>query len=173
MALIKCKECGSGVSTQAAACPKCGAPLKSQSQGGGCGTVLLALAIIIAGFFLAPSGTFDSLIKTVQSKAGGSSAATPVFPVGSYKYGRATYVSLNSDSTFNVKSDDLLVNCKGTWSFDGETLSMHADADEGGRKFLPYIFYTPAKLLSRGDELVVWDCLEIYRFEWKKIDRQQ
>jgi hypothetical protein len=33
MALIKCYECGSTVSDQAAACPKCGAPLRSAPSG--------------------------------------------------------------------------------------------------------------------------------------------
>lgn len=32
MALIQCAECGNGVSTQAAACPKCGARVKPKAQ---------------------------------------------------------------------------------------------------------------------------------------------
>lgn len=32
MALIKCSECGSEISDQAAACPKCGLPLAKAAQ---------------------------------------------------------------------------------------------------------------------------------------------
>ena len=32
MALIKCRECGSQVSTEAANCPKCGASVESQKS---------------------------------------------------------------------------------------------------------------------------------------------
>ncbi len=34
MALIKCHECGTEVSSEAAACPKCGHPLKAKPSGG-------------------------------------------------------------------------------------------------------------------------------------------
>jgi uncharacterized paraquat-inducible protein A len=34
MALIKCPECDSEVSSEAAACPKCGHPLKAKPAGG-------------------------------------------------------------------------------------------------------------------------------------------
>lgn len=47
MALKKCKECGNDVSTEAASCPKCGAPIKKQM---GClgfiGSVFLILIVI-------------------------------------------------------------------------------------------------------------------------------
>ena len=47
MALVKCKECGSQVSTKAGACPGCGAKVK---QSGGCG---ILLAVVFAIFALA------------------------------------------------------------------------------------------------------------------------
>lgn len=34
MSLIKCPSCGADVSTEAAACPKCGHPLKATPAGG-------------------------------------------------------------------------------------------------------------------------------------------
>ena len=43
MALIKCKECGNDVSTQAQSCPKCGAVVAKQKKPTGCGTLLIAL----------------------------------------------------------------------------------------------------------------------------------
>lgn len=53
MALVKCKECGSEVSTQAKACPKCGAkPPKKTSI-----VTWMVLLFIVAAVFL--SGTGD------------------------------------------------------------------------------------------------------------------
>jgi uncharacterized paraquat-inducible protein A len=34
VALIKCPECGTEVSSEAAACPKCGHPLRAKPSGG-------------------------------------------------------------------------------------------------------------------------------------------
>ena len=34
MALVKCPECGTDVSSEAAACPKCGHPLQAKPAGG-------------------------------------------------------------------------------------------------------------------------------------------
>lgn len=46
MALIKCKECGNGVSKKAESCPQCGAPVKKKRENIGCGAVILGLFII-------------------------------------------------------------------------------------------------------------------------------
>lgn len=52
MALKKCKECGNDVSTEAAACPKCGAVIKKKSGFlrfiGGAFLVFITIAAIIA-----------------------------------------------------------------------------------------------------------------------------
>ena len=55
MALVKCKECGSKVSTKAAACPQCGAKI---SKGMGCGTliVVVCMAFLIVGVMLRSVG---------------------------------------------------------------------------------------------------------------------
>ena len=42
MALIKCRECGSQVSSKAEACPKCGVKMKKKT---GCGTMVVALLL--------------------------------------------------------------------------------------------------------------------------------
>lgn len=42
MAMTKCRECGSEISTKAEACPKCGAKRKSQT---GCGTLIMASVV--------------------------------------------------------------------------------------------------------------------------------
>lgn len=54
MALTKCKECGNEVSTEAEACPKCGAKLKHAGNRMGCGFFLLLIIII---------GIFGSIFK--------------------------------------------------------------------------------------------------------------
>ncbi len=41
MAMVKCPECKSEISSQATACPRCGAPRKSAPKTYGCGTVVL------------------------------------------------------------------------------------------------------------------------------------
>jgi len=46
MALIPCKECGETISTEADACPKCGAKVRKSS---GCGMFLL---LLLGGFIL-------------------------------------------------------------------------------------------------------------------------
>lgn len=49
MAIKKCKECGTDVSTQADACPKCGARLKRRPLGcGGAILVIIILGVIVA-----------------------------------------------------------------------------------------------------------------------------
>jgi len=49
LALIKCVECGSGVSDNAAACPKCGSPLRKSKGGGGklLGSVALTMVVLV------------------------------------------------------------------------------------------------------------------------------
>lgn len=48
MALINCKECGEQVSTQAASCPKCGAPVFIKKKGpNGCMMTLIILVSVI------------------------------------------------------------------------------------------------------------------------------
>ena len=53
MALINCHECGSQVSTEAAACAKCGAPLRSRTQTRPVIKALgaIVLVLLVAGFF--------------------------------------------------------------------------------------------------------------------------
>lgn len=55
MALVKCKECGSKVSTKAAACPQCGAKI---NKGMGCGTLIIVvcIAFLIVGVMLPSIG---------------------------------------------------------------------------------------------------------------------
>ena len=46
MALIKCKECGKDVSSEAKQCPNCGAPIKKSR---GCGIVFISFLCIVLG----------------------------------------------------------------------------------------------------------------------------
>jgi len=48
MSLIECRECGTEVSSKAAACPKCGAPVKKSSSNGlGCFLIIIFSAVIV------------------------------------------------------------------------------------------------------------------------------
>ncbi|MEJ0089472.1 MAG: hypothetical protein WDM80_06980 [Limisphaerales bacterium] len=64
--LIKCKDCGSMVSKNAKACPKCGLSLKRTSALAlGCGGLLvLFLIIFVIGLFFSGSGTSPSERKS-------------------------------------------------------------------------------------------------------------
>mgnify|MGYP001382673009 CR=1 FL=1 len=72
MALVKCKECGSEVSTKADACPKCGAKVK---KGMGCGSLLvICLGVLIVVAIATPSSPSSS------APSSSSSSSTPSKP---------------------------------------------------------------------------------------------
>lgn len=56
MALIKCRECGNNVSTAAAACPGCGAPVSKKQGSPIAGAVVL---IVIVGFAISTCNSGD------------------------------------------------------------------------------------------------------------------
>lgn len=60
MALIKCKECGTEVSSKAESCPKCGAKVKP--KGMGCGTLIaiIFLAVVMVSIFSMGNHTTSS-----------------------------------------------------------------------------------------------------------------
>ncbi|MDA8107561.1 MAG: zinc ribbon domain-containing protein [Betaproteobacteria bacterium] len=68
MALIKCKECGTEVSSKAEACPKCGARVAAKPMG--CGTLIGV--ILLGGVII----SIYSSIFSPSAEIGASSAAT-------------------------------------------------------------------------------------------------
>lgn len=64
MAIVKCGECGAGVSNQAATCPKCGAPLKKPW-----GIIKTAFAVVFVMVVIA--GVFGSI---GENRSGGESS---------------------------------------------------------------------------------------------------
>lgn len=66
MALIKCKECGTEVSSKAESCPKCGAKVKA--KGMGCGT-LIALVFFIGIIALAHSPSKNTGSSSISSSS--------------------------------------------------------------------------------------------------------
>ena len=73
MAIRKCKECGTGVSTKAESCPKCGAVLKKKAGYlKGCCLVTLLIPFI-AFMFLSILG---SLLPETSTPSGGSSSTS-------------------------------------------------------------------------------------------------
>jgi hypothetical protein len=110
---------------------------------------------------LVSRGAFNRLINRDETIA---------FPVGSYKFGHSSYITLSPDHTFRVESnDELLWRCVGTWSYDSKTITMHPDGGKSRSEWMPFIFSSPATLISNGKELVVWKTF-IDTAEWKKID---
>jgi len=82
MALIKCKECGTEVSSKAEACPKCGARVAAKPMG--CGTligVVILGAVIISTFSsIFSSGTKSGTSSTPTSTSSASGAQTVSTP---------------------------------------------------------------------------------------------
>lgn len=67
MSLMTCKECGSKVSTRAAACPSCGAPIKATAGAvsAGCGClIMIIVGVICAGVFSTPNSPTTSPTRT-------------------------------------------------------------------------------------------------------------
>ncbi len=60
MALIKCKECGKEISSEAPTCPGCGTPIKTPRKGLGCGGIFIIIFIgIIVLYYIG-----DAVVKS-------------------------------------------------------------------------------------------------------------
>lgn len=69
MALVKCKQCGNDVASNAAACPKCGAPVPR-------GTSALKVTLFVVGGFFSLCFLGTCLGAVGAAKKGSSSSAT-------------------------------------------------------------------------------------------------
>lgn len=85
MALTQCPDCGSDVSTEAPACPKCGRPITPQKQqrktsplASGCLVVILIVVggALLKGFFSGSNPSSSSRNSNVTSGESGSTAQT-------------------------------------------------------------------------------------------------
>lgn len=113
MALVKCKECGTEVSSKAETCPKCGARVADKPMG--CGTLIGAafLGVIIVSIF---SSIFSSP-DTVPSPSSGvppvsASVETQSLPGSQWSYyqnsddmGKGTVYTARVSSTNTVNFD--------------------------------------------------------------------
>ena len=88
MALIKCKECGTEVSSKAETCPKCGARVVAKPMG--CGTLIGVIflgAIIISAFSsIFSSGTGSGTASQSTSLPSASIAHKPILPDSQWSY---------------------------------------------------------------------------------------
>lgn len=91
MALIKCKECGTEVSSKAEICPKCGARVAAKPMG--CGTLIGVIflgGIIISAFssiFSSGTGSGTSSQPTSSPSASiAQNAPTPILPGSQWSY---------------------------------------------------------------------------------------
>lgn len=116
MALVKCKECGSEVSTKADACPNCGAKVK---KGMGCGTLLLIVfGVIVIVAMVTPS-------TPSQSSAGSVSASPPAKP-------REVVENSAWDGSVQQVERYLKANLKDPDSYQSIEWSKVVKADGGG-----------------------------------------
>lgn len=87
MALIKCKECGTEVSSKAESCPKCGARVKAKSIGCGTAIIVIILALIIMAAFndiFSPSSKSSNTSKPITQSS--TKIVQPVASVSSWQY---------------------------------------------------------------------------------------
>jgi len=81
MALVKCKECGSKVSTKAAACPQCGAKI---NKGMGCGTLIVVLCIaffIVSVMLRSAERSHESQSVSTEAPSESTSPGSPTVVV--------------------------------------------------------------------------------------------
>lgn len=115
MALTTCKDCGGQVSTNAAACPHCGAPVKSHQvqqapintsgKHAGIGTLIIALFVIGLAVYFAAGGDDNNAASPSTS----DSSSTPSKPDAfDYAYALCKIVKKTGDVTqckVNITSD--------------------------------------------------------------------
>lgn len=80
MALVKCKECGGQVSTEAASCPSCGA---KPPKGSGCGVIVigvLVVGLVVSLGRCSGSGDGGSQTEALSSAAAPAPNPTPDVP---------------------------------------------------------------------------------------------
>jgi hypothetical protein len=79
MVLIKCKDCGRDVSTSAAACPGCGAPIANapieKKTGSGAGVGCLVIGIVAVGLMIVV-GQMDAPSPTSSPRSSTTSASS-------------------------------------------------------------------------------------------------
>lgn len=96
MALVKCKECGTEVSSKAASCPKCGVTVKARS-----GCLGKAIAAVFVVFII---GMVASVVSPPPPSTSGAQADAESAP-GENKAARASaFVSVLKQSLRNPKS---------------------------------------------------------------------
>lgn len=126
MALIKCRECGKEISSEAKACPNCGCPVKTPEQPkknnnvNGCSGCLLTFLIVI-GVFLITSSYIDSKLFDERETAEQSTYTSTV--VDTVFNARAFY-NISEQRTFTEQE---LINVMGEpdsveeWNFTAST----------------------------------------------------
>jgi len=139
MALIKCKECGTEVSSKAETCPKCGARVAAKPMG--CGTLIGVIflgGIIISVFSsIFSSGTGNDTTSTTKSSPSSPVSETisspePVVPGSQWSY------SQDADAMSKGTTYHAAVSSSNTVNFDfpysGEqhaTLNLRVDPRYG------------------------------------------
>lgn len=94
MALIKCKECGTEISSKAEACPKCGARVAAKPMG--CGTLIGVIFLggvivsVFSSIFSSGTGSDSSSRSTSTSSASTAQTSEPKLPGSQWSYYRGS-----------------------------------------------------------------------------------
>lgn len=126
MGLTVCKDCGGDVSTNAAACPHCGAPVKplavqqastnTSKKRTGVGTLIIALFIIGLAVYFAAGGDNDNAASPSTSDSSSAPSKPDAFD---YAY---TLCKM-------VKSSGYVTQCKVNITSDGNSVDATIDTN--------------------------------------------
>lgn len=137
MALIKCPECNSEISSQAEACPKCGYSLRKRSEkksSSGCGAGCLVIIIIFALIWIFGSvSDYDSgssRSSRISSRPSTSSYQSPQLELldwnWRHEYGYAMVEgqvkNITSEPLKNIEAVVTFTDAKGTFITTGDAL---------------------------------------------------
>ena len=152
MALVACKECGSEVSTDAKACPKCGATVGARQYG--CGTLVLILLVglLLVGLFSKPDFASPDRTESTALKS-----LPPLPPGAQWSYRRA------SDSMSKGIEYEASVLSSNTVKFD----SPYGGAQRGTLTLRTHPRYGRNVIftIERGQILCRSDCAVLVRFD--------
>jgi len=108
MALIQCKECNKEISSQAKACPHCGAPVERKSGGCGCLSIIGVVAVIVVIIAILGSGDGSSNSPTEKKKTVAVSVTANQFVLGLRNDGSTDWteavVYINGTPPFTYKA---------------------------------------------------------------------
>ena len=109
MALAKCKECGSEVSTKAKTCPQCGAPIKKGTSAAGC--LFVIIICVLAGVIVASVNSGGTKTRINRPKPPSQKQQQPLFiDLNARVQSMGTQFVISNQDSFNWVNVELQLN---------------------------------------------------------------